>query len=138
VILDLVRERKPPFSPDGVVEEYATLLKSYGLSEVYGDRYAGQWPQERFNHHGISYRTSERTKSEIYLETLPLLNAGRGEILDNPRLISQLCGLERRTSRSGKDSIDHAPGGRDDVCNAACGVLILAQGRVEITDDMWE
>ena len=46
------------------------------------------------------------------------------ELLDHPRLVSQLCGLERRTARSGKDSIDHAPGGHDDVANAAAGALV--------------
>jgi hypothetical protein len=35
--------------------------------------------------------------------------------VDHPRLIAQLCGLERRTARSGKDSIDHAPGADDDI-----------------------
>jgi hypothetical protein len=37
-------------------------------------------------------------------------------------LISQLVGLERRVFRSGKDSIDHAPGGHDDVANAVAGL----------------
>jgi hypothetical protein len=62
---------------------------------------------------------------------LPLLNSGRCELLDNARLISQLCGLERRVARGGKDSIDHAPSralnsseGRDDVSNAAAGALV--------------
>ena len=40
-ILDAMRERKPPFSPDAVVEEYAALLKSYGINRVQGDAYAG-------------------------------------------------------------------------------------------------
>ena len=29
VILDAVRERKPPFSPEDVVAEFAALLKTY-------------------------------------------------------------------------------------------------------------
>ena len=43
LILDLIRERQPPFSPDDVVTEFAKALKSYGLSAVRGDRYAGEW-----------------------------------------------------------------------------------------------
>jgi hypothetical protein len=70
--------------------------------------------------------TSDRTKSEIYLDSLPLLNSGKLTLLDHPKLIAQLCGLERRTARSGRDQIDHPPGGHDDVCNAALGVLLLA------------
>ena len=58
-------------------------------------------------------------------------------MLDSKRLVAQLCGLERRTSRSGKDSIDHVPGGRDDVANAVAGAAVLtieaaAQPRVPI------
>ena len=41
-----------------------------------------------------------------------------------PRLQAQLCGLERRTARGGRDSIDHAPGGHDDIANSVCGVLV--------------
>ena len=33
-------------------------------------------------------------------------------------------GLERRTARGGRDSIDHTPGGHDDLANAAAGVLV--------------
>ena len=54
---------------------------------------------------------------------MPLLTSGRAELLDEPRLVAQLCGLERRTARGGRDSIDHAPGRHDDVANAAAGVL---------------
>jgi hypothetical protein len=39
-ILDAVRETKPPFSPDDVVDEYADLFKSYGVTSVRGDRYS--------------------------------------------------------------------------------------------------
>ncbi len=39
------------------------------------------------------------------------------------------CSLERRTSRAGRDSIGHMPGGHDDVCNAAAGALLLVQAR---------
>jgi hypothetical protein len=55
-----------------------------------------------------------------------LLNSRMAELLDNARLVAQLCQLERRTARSGKDSIDHVPGGHDDVCNAVAGALVLA------------
>ena len=46
------------------------------------------------------------------------------------RLVSQICGLERRTSRAGKDSIDHGPGGHDDLANAVAGaadLVVLAE-----------
>jgi hypothetical protein len=124
-VLDGVRERKPPFSPEAVVSEYAALLKMYGVSAVSGDRYAGEWPRERFREHGIEYRPSEKDKSGLYVELLPALNSGKAELLDLPRLVGQLMRLERRTGRSGKDSIDHPPGAHDDLANAAAGALVL-------------
>jgi hypothetical protein len=44
IVIDAVREVKPPFSPEGVVAEFAGLLKTYRVSKVIGDRYAGEWP----------------------------------------------------------------------------------------------
>jgi hypothetical protein len=125
-VLDCVRERRPPFSPDAVVQEFAAVLKSYGLSSVTGDRYGGEWPRERFAVAGIGYEVSERTKSDLYLNALPLLNAGRVELLDHARLRRQLLELDRRTGRGGKDSVDHQAGGHDDLANVAAGALVLA------------
>jgi hypothetical protein len=47
VVVDAVRERRPPFSPDDVVIEFAATLKSYGVGTVQGDRYGGEWPRGR-------------------------------------------------------------------------------------------
>jgi hypothetical protein len=49
---------------------------------------------------------------------------GHTRLLDHPRLASQLCGLESRTMRGGRDSIDHRPRRYDDVANAATGALV--------------
>ena len=122
-VLDVLRERRPPFSPDDVVQEFARTLKRYRISSVQGDRYAGEWVRQSFRKNGISYMPAKKPKSDIYGEVLPLINAGRVELLDLPRLKAQLTSLERRTSRAGKDSIDHPPGGFDDLANAACGAL---------------
>ncbi|MCJ2068591.1 hypothetical protein MKK75_07190 [Methylobacterium sp. J-030] len=138
VVLDAVRERKAPFSPEAVVLEFSDLLKRYGLSTVVGDRYAGSWPRESFQRHGITYEPSEKPKSQIYIDLLPKLNSGEVELLDVPVLATQLITLERRTARGGRDSIDHAPGGHDDVANAAAGVLVSLQKQPGDYDpDMW-
>jgi hypothetical protein len=125
LVLDCIAERKAPFSPDSVVQEFAALLQSYGVQTVTGDRYAGEWPRERFRVHGIRYLPAEMNRSELYLAFLPLVNGGRVELLDNERMILQFCALERRTARSGKDSVDHPPGGHDDIANAVAGALTL-------------
>ena len=130
VVLDAVREVRPPFSPAWVVEEFGRLLKDYRVTTVVGDHYGGEWPREQFRRRGIEYALSSRAKSEIYGELLPLLNSGRAELLDHPRLLAQLAGLERRTSRAGRDTIDHAHGAHDDVANAVAGALVeLADAR---------
>jgi hypothetical protein len=123
-ILDCIRYRTPPFSPEAVAAEFAKVIKSYGLSTVSGDRYGGEWPREQFQKYGVSYKTADKTKSEIYGELLPLINSGKVELLDNELLHRQLLNLERRTSRAGKDSIDHPPGAHDDIANAAAGALV--------------
>jgi hypothetical protein len=41
-------------------------------------------------------------------------------------MFSQFLGLERRTARGGRDSIDHAPSGHDDIANCVAGALVLA------------
>jgi hypothetical protein len=140
-ILDAIRERRPPFSPESVVAEFAELLKTYHVHRVTGDHYAGEWPRERFQVHGIRYEVSEKPKSDIYRDLLPTLNSGKVELLDHPRLIAQLCALERRTARSGKDSIDHPPGGRDDIANAVAGVVAevlgCSAGMSAISESAW-
>jgi len=125
-VLDAVRERRPPFSPDDVVREFAELLRSYRVARVVGDRYAGEWPRERFREHGINYDAAAKPKSDLYAAFLPLVNSARIELLDLPRLTTQLVSLERRTSRSGRDSIDHPPRAHDDLANAAAGALVTA------------
>lgn len=123
LILDLVRERKPPFDPQGVVREYAGLLRRYSLSFVTGDRYGGEWVGAAFRDHGIAYHPSDKSKSEIYLEVEPAFATGRVEIPAHPTLLQELRQLERRTARGSRDSVDHPLRGHDDSANSACGAL---------------
>lgn len=127
-VLDVVRERKPPFSPKDVVSEYARLLRSFGILRVKGDRYAGEWPREAFREHGVTYETADKTRSELYVDLLPALNSNSARLLDIPALANQLVGLERKTGR-GREIIDHGPNGHDDVANAVAGALDLVSTR---------
>ena len=108
---DCIREVKPPFSPEGVVTEFADLLKSYRITKVRGDRYAGEWPREQFAKRGIKYEVAHDPKGTLYLNFLPLINSGKVRLLGSKRLVTQLIGLERGTARGGRDNIDHARGG---------------------------
>jgi hypothetical protein len=104
------------------------VLKSYGVHSVAGDAYSGEWVREQFRNRGIEYRLAEKNRSELYLDLLPMINSGQCELLDNRKLILQLSSLERRTARSGSDSVDHAPGSHDDLANAVAGSLVEAGG----------
>jgi hypothetical protein len=126
-VLDAVREVRPPFSPERVVADFAALLRRYRIDRAQGDRYAGEWPREQFGKRGIRYEAGSRAKSELYRDLLALLNSRRLELLDVPRLAAQLAALERRTARGGRDSIDHPPGGHDDLINAAAGALLAGR-----------
>jgi hypothetical protein len=134
-VLDALRETRPPFSPEQVTADYAALLRAYHLARVTGDKYGGEFPRELFAKAGIQYVPSERVKSDLYRELLPVINARRCELLDEPRLKAQLVSLERRVARGGKDSFDHAPGARDDVANAVAGALVLVG--IRSSGDTW-
>jgi hypothetical protein len=125
-VIDALREVRAPFSPQAVVGEFAQLLKSYRITTIAGDHYAGEWPIEQFAKFGIRYEPSAKPKSSLYVDLVALINSMRIDLLDDTKLIDQLCSLERRTARARRDSIDHPPGAHDDVANAVAGVATAA------------
>jgi len=124
IALDVLREARPPFTPEHVVAEYSEALKSFGVFSVRADRYAGEWVTAAFRNHGIAVEASQLPASELYVNFLPLVANGTVELLDSKRLIAQLGGLERRTRSGGADKIDHYPGGHDDLAVAVAGACV--------------
>ena len=126
VVVDVVRGTSGKFDPQTVTWECAQLLKEYGLRQVTGDAYGAEWVATAWQQCGVSYTRSERTKSEIYIEALPLFTRGLLRLPDHPKLLRELRMLERHTHRSGRDSVDHPRnGGRDDYANSACAAAVL-------------
>jgi hypothetical protein len=149
IVLDLLREERPteegPFQPSKVTERMCHVLARYGVRDVEGDRYAGEWPREAFDkgfcdhedehklnafglcefRYSVAYNVAESPKRAIYRDVLPLLTDRDARLIDHARLKAQLVDLERRPSSMG-DIIDHPPGGKDDVANAAAGALVRA------------
>jgi hypothetical protein len=123
IVIDAVREVRPPFNSEDVVRQFAEVLRSYRCGSVVGDQYAKGWCRQSFARHGIDYTENAPIKSDIYLHCVPLFTADRVLLPDNPRLISQLCGLRRRIGQGGKETVDHLRNGHDDIANAVCGVL---------------
>jgi hypothetical protein len=126
VILDRLSIARPPFDPETVVGSFAATLKTYRLRNVMGDRYGAEWVSSAFARANVAYMASERDRSALFLECLPIFAERRVALLDNARLISELRGLERKPKPGGRDSVTHGPGGTDDVANAACGAIWMA------------
>jgi hypothetical protein len=136
-VLACIREARPPFSPAAVVDEFSAVLATYGIRTVTGDKWGGGFVQEPFHSRGVTYELADRPKSDFYRDVLPLLTSSKAELLDHRRMVSQLVGLERRTARGGRDSIDHAPGSHDDICNVvAIAMVMAAAGAPAIIWDM--
>jgi hypothetical protein len=125
-VLDALVEIKAPLNPVAATEQVAALLKSYGLRETVSDKYAAGFATDAFAKCGIKLRHSERDRSKIYLECLPLFTSGRMRLIDSKRLVTQFASLERRTMPGGKNRVDHGIGGADDLCNSAGGALVHA------------
>jgi len=137
IILDCVRESKPPFQPQDVVSDFSEILKSYGVYVVESDRYAAEWVTSSFRNYGIMVENSKLTSSEIYHNFLPLIANSSIELLDNKRLVEQLRGLERKTSSGGKDHITHPPiaGAHDDLAVSAAGAMVRATRNAGVVRD---
>ena len=90
LVLDVVREATPPFSPDEITFQFSQQLRRYGCASMRADRYAAAWVVEAFERRDVTLRPARQTKSELLLELLGPLNYGRVQLLDHDRLRQQL------------------------------------------------
>jgi len=127
IVVDRVEGRRG--NPAAITKDFCAILAEYKINRVSGDRYAGAWVPTAFAEHGVQYDPAPGTRSELYATLAPALNAGAVELPPCPDLSRQLVGLERRTTRGGRDIIDHSPGSHDDRANAVAGVVSLAVKR---------
>ena len=126
VVVDLVRAWHPPFSPASVVAEQNDLLKPWGCRTIAGDKYAPGFVSELYRVHGITYQFADQNQSDAYLALLSIVNSQHVVLLDEPQLLRQLRGLERRRGLSGRDKVDHRSGsGSHDDLAASCATAIV-------------
>ena len=121
-IADAVRGRTG--DPTAATREFCELAKEYRCYTIVGDNYSADWVSSAYREAGRQYSRSELTRSELYLECLPLFTRGQVRIPELPALIRELRLLQRRTTRTGRDAVDHGVGGSDDFANALCGALV--------------
>lgn len=117
-------------NPKHATARISSELRAYGITKVFGDRYAGEWPKREFERLGIEYEASALDKSALYVQCLPYLTSGQVQLIDDETLIRQFTSLERRTGSSGKDSIDHPriKHMHDDRANCVAGGIVHLLG----------
>jgi hypothetical protein len=127
IIVDLIHEIRPPFNPTTATAEVCALLKSYRINSVKGDKFSAGFVIEAHQKCGVTYTYSDKDTSQNYLEALPCFTSGRVRLVDNPRVVSQFAGLERKTG-AGRDRVDHGSGDNrhDDASCATAGAIALA------------
>jgi len=101
-ICDVLRGWGPPFDPQEVSREIAGLAKEFKCQRVHGDSYSADWIVSAFKACGVKYERSEKTRSELYLEGLPLFSRGLVSLPEHRRLGRELRLLERHVSRAGR------------------------------------
>ena len=86
VVLDVLRERRPPFIPRDTVKEFADLVKS-----VHGDDFARGFHDTLWKDNGIRFEDKKFTTSDNYLHLLLKLLAKQVRFIDSATLRSQLA-----------------------------------------------
>ena len=143
-ILDCIREIMPPFNAEQATAELAGIVRSYRCSEVTGDAYGQVWVVNAWERNHIKLNHTERDRSAIYQDTIPLFTSGRVRLLDDAKLVTQLSQLERRPMVGGRDRIDHPKGKsyHDDIANSVSGALTLAaanaRGPIRVSQSLLE
>jgi hypothetical protein len=125
IVVDRIEVAEAPHDPTVVTARFADVLSGYALSRLVGDAYAGEWVPSAFAKHRIAYVASDLSKSEIFLECLPLFTSGMLSLPDHQKLEAELRQLERRPRTAGRDAIGHVRGGHDDVANSCLGAASL-------------
>jgi hypothetical protein len=119
-------EKKPPFNPLSLlIEEFVPIINRYGIGVVVGDQVSSGFVEATLRACGLRFEPVGKSKSDLYLQLLNLINSGACELLDVPTLRLQLLGLQR-FSTTGKDRIDHVRNAHDDLANAVAGSVVLA------------
>lgn len=111
--------------PAEITERFAGILSEYGVRRINLDRFAGSWPSDEFEKHGIKCEHSPKTRSELYIDSLQAITSGRVEFPPDQVMLRQWQNLERRTARSGRSTVDHPPGHHEDRANAVAGLIAL-------------
>lgn len=139
-ILHAVIEIPAPADPVKATATVAAVMTSYGINQVWGDRYAVGFVASELSKHGLTLQHTTKSRSDLYRELLPALRSQRVRLVDNERAVAQFAALERRALSAGGERIDHpaTSGSKDDVSNAIAGALVMSATPVSSADGWLE
>jgi hypothetical protein len=124
-----------PHDPGVVARDVVEFFKGYGLRAATGDQYGAAVTTALYAQLGFALRPSDLTRSEAYLNLLPLMTQGKVELPPVPELRLELLGLERRVGRgNAKDVVDHRVGAHDDLANAVALAAVAAAKQERAAD----
>jgi hypothetical protein len=126
LVIDVIREKRPPFSLIDTIAEWAPLLKSYGIHKVYGDQFAFEICLQEWDKQQIELIQGEYSTGKNYLAALPLLTQkSRVRLIDNEVCRKQFASLQRHVS-SGHETVEHPKNksAHDDVATVVAGCLV--------------
>jgi hypothetical protein len=130
-ILDFLLEFQPPFDPKEVIRQIAEICHLYRITNIVQDRHAVGWIGADLKEYNITTEVSDLTKSQIYEHFAVIMNKRQVELVDCPKLKTQMRSLMKFLRGGGTVAIDHLRSGHDDVVNSAAGAIV-AVSRIEV------
>jgi hypothetical protein len=121
-------ERQPapgaPLKPGEVVRDFARELVRAGVESMMADGHYKATVYEHFEEFGLNFLSAPVTVTDPYVRFRVLLNGGRVDLPDHPRLLQQLKGVIWRPTPNGAITIllPRQGGGHGDLVSA----LVLA------------
>jgi hypothetical protein len=130
IIVLSVRYWNAPHDAAVVAAQVAEVLKRYGLTTAYADKYGADLSRAIYRAVGVELHDADCSTSDAYMKLLPLLTSGQVEFPPLPLLRREFMGLERRTT-GGRDRVDHRPGAdsHDDLAAAVAHAVVAAARR---------
>ena len=117
---ELVR-RKPPFSRDRVVGEFAKTVRTYEISEVYGERFSNGWTTEVLRRNGLRHHRMGYDRPDVLRDFFTLLNDGKVVLPQHEELKKQLLSMQQtRTNHAGEVA---------DLVNVVAGAAVAAYAK---------
>lgn len=136
-VADII-ERRPeptaPLKPGEVIKGFARELVRHGVESMMADGHYKASVFEHFEEFGLNFLSAPLTVSDPYVRFRVLLNGGRVDLPDHPRLLQQLKGVMWRPTPNGAISIllPRTGGGHGDLVSALVLAAWQMGGDVEV------